>query len=1370
MATLVQDNSLGAIQGIAGRDTLSHLNVDKVVQSVTNATKRLSQISTNTNHSANKRQSHNRVGPWKLGRTLGRGSTGRVRLARNSETGQLAAVKILPKSNFRKVDARNKANMGPEYKHKLAYGIEREIIIMKLVSHPNIMGLYDVWENKNDLYLVLEYIEGGELFDYLIKRGQLAEAEAVGYFKQIIGGVSYLHQFNICHRDLKPENLLLDHNNNIKIADFGMAALEVQNKLLETSCGSPHYASPEIVSGKNYHGAPSDIWSCGIILFALLTGHLPFDDENIRKLLLKVQHGKYTMPKFLSPEAKDLISKILRVNPKERISIAEIARHPLFQKYPNQMPDVYRSFEATSLKDPVTKSDKEIDDEVLQSLSILFHNRDKTILVKRLMSNESGSEKLFYYLLREYRKAHKERNGILRNLDSNPPSENQKEEHHKSSLKGKDQTNDQTQQKPDNSIHREKNILSKSESAISKKSSKENRRQETRVFTDVTNTLPAFKASTSFNKRKIMMNKPLTGKSSVKSTKLLPLQKRSLKQNLEMKLKSNNNLKRSSVLFFAQQCDQLFDHTGEDIPTKSGDPIDKAEIEGKEKHSTRITHGDGDPRSDHSAPQSNSVKPSMPEKLNEPRDEINQNSKAQKEANNSHDETKKDPRRNVTEPPFLGSLDPKAAKLKVTARRNMTDLPSPSQSSKVPKTLEQNSKVLNQLGINVAPPKQFSSFSREVRTFNSRNLSHYLKGDQVTRADKPENLSIGKFNNLEKRELSSRTNYGATVKSHPPISKVPQLTELTKAKEPRQYKSSLLDDDNHGKGPENVSVKAGTVTEKKDFERLHKQQTAPLNSDKTSFIPNPRFSRLTFTGLFDSVSSDLDAGDDKNSVKKNLSLKRSKNIILNDLTGPDKQEKSSQKSFGSSATLKGLGLDYKDNSGKDNSDTQGHDTSPDRTATTNEEFTSVKLPSMFAESVLDKSMETDPPEVKDSHLLDTTLDLSRVTDVNHNRNVSEVTGVTDYSNFDTMDTQVAEIGQANKVLPGYVQTSGSSSEALNKLEGAVYGNSNASASSSEKKLKPKSNYAANQSATKDDEHHISEDVTTKATSNPRTNKNESSQYSNASLNGDKVEQSSDKVEQSFDKVEQSSDIPESPKENNEPSKDENIQQNDPDNNPANRSETVVRRPIGQKGRLTMREQNTETPVQKNPPPPERKKKQCILQRFGCISKRPAPKAPRKDLLGPGHVGDEKETQYKENNVEPSPWFLKFVRILMLKNNGSETTLHPNKVEILEKDMFFLDTYLSFSQVNRALVNTLELKKVEGSVSKVEINEEVGLIHGVIPAKFAGGRQLHFKIAIIGQQDSSTVQVSKTKGTTKEFKNLTKVVKYIIHREENSSKY
>lgn len=191
----------------------------------------------------------------------------------------------------------------------------------------------------------MEYVEGGELFDYLVSRGRLHADEALHYFQQIISGVDYCHRFNICHRDLKPENLLLDDERNIKIADFGMAALERGGKLLETSCGSPHYASPEIVAvrcclttlsasipytdelrlrfeqGLNYHGASSDIWSCGIILFALLTGRLPFDDENIRTLLAKVKAGKFTMPSELPTDAQDLIRRMLEVDPKLRITV-----------------------------------------------------------------------------------------------------------------------------------------------------------------------------------------------------------------------------------------------------------------------------------------------------------------------------------------------------------------------------------------------------------------------------------------------------------------------------------------------------------------------------------------------------------------------------------------------------------------------------------------------------------------------------------------------------------------------------------------------------------------------------------------------------------------------------------------------------------------------------------------------------------------------------------------------------------------------------------------------------------------------------------------------------------------------------------------
>ena len=189
----------------------------------------------------------------------------------------------------------------------------------------------------------MEYVPGGELFDYLVKRGRLPITEALHYFQQIIFAVDYCHRFNICHRDLKPENLLLDNNKNIKVADFGMAAWEAGEKMLETSCGSPHYASPEIVAvspctsisppvplpvvligiqGKAYHGSASDIWSCGIILFALLTGRLPFDDDNIRSLLQKVKVGVFEMPDEIQNPARDLLKRMLEKDPERRITVS----------------------------------------------------------------------------------------------------------------------------------------------------------------------------------------------------------------------------------------------------------------------------------------------------------------------------------------------------------------------------------------------------------------------------------------------------------------------------------------------------------------------------------------------------------------------------------------------------------------------------------------------------------------------------------------------------------------------------------------------------------------------------------------------------------------------------------------------------------------------------------------------------------------------------------------------------------------------------------------------------------------------------------------------------------------------------------------
>ena len=261
------------------------------------------------------------IGPWILGECVGKGASGRVKIARHRRTGQLAAVKILPLQPL--VNSRTSLATHLANSDKQRLGIDREITMMKLMNHPNIIRIYDVYEGDNELYLILEYVEGGELYDFLVNRKCLPPLEALAIFKQIVYGLNYAHTFSIIHRDLKPENILIHSINPplIKIADWGMAAFAPPSLQLETSCGSPHYASPEIIHGKKYEGNATDVWSCGVILYVLLTGRLPFEDENLRNLLSKVKSGKYDMPASIDPQARDLLARMLVVDVSQRMSV-----------------------------------------------------------------------------------------------------------------------------------------------------------------------------------------------------------------------------------------------------------------------------------------------------------------------------------------------------------------------------------------------------------------------------------------------------------------------------------------------------------------------------------------------------------------------------------------------------------------------------------------------------------------------------------------------------------------------------------------------------------------------------------------------------------------------------------------------------------------------------------------------------------------------------------------------------------------------------------------------------------------------------------------------------------------------------------------
>ncbi|KAF2704718.1 Pkinase-domain-containing protein [Pleomassaria siparia CBS 279.74] len=256
-----------------------------------------------------------RLGQYTIVKTLGEGSFGKVKLATHQVSGQKVALKII---NRKKLVTRDMAGR-----------IEREIQYLQLLRHPHIIKLYTVITTATEIIMVLEYA-GFELFDYIVNNGKLAEVEARKFFQQIVCAVEYCHRHKIVHRDLKPENLLLDGDKNVKIADFGLSNIMTDGNFLKTSCGSPNYAAPEVISGKLYAGPEVDVWSCGVILYVLLVGRLPFDDEYIPTLFKKIAAGNYSIPNYLSPGAVSLIKRMLMVNAVHRITIAEIRQDPWF--------------------------------------------------------------------------------------------------------------------------------------------------------------------------------------------------------------------------------------------------------------------------------------------------------------------------------------------------------------------------------------------------------------------------------------------------------------------------------------------------------------------------------------------------------------------------------------------------------------------------------------------------------------------------------------------------------------------------------------------------------------------------------------------------------------------------------------------------------------------------------------------------------------------------------------------------------------------------------------------------------------------------------------------------------------------------------
>lgn len=257
----------------------------------------------------------NKLDAYTIKETIGQGTFSKVKLGINKETNAKVAIKFLEKAKIVEKEDLERIN--------------REMKIIQQMSNLNIIQVYEMFQTPEYYLIIMEYCEGGELFDYIVEKQRLGEEEAAFFFYQLINGIEYIHSLGIVHRDLKPENLLLSASNVLKIIDFGLSNY-FNEELLSTPCGSPCYASPEMVSGNKYNGFFIDVWSSGIILYAMTCGYLPFEDEKNDLLFQKILQCKVYFPKHLSNKVKDLLCKIMNTNPQERITINEIKLHAFY--------------------------------------------------------------------------------------------------------------------------------------------------------------------------------------------------------------------------------------------------------------------------------------------------------------------------------------------------------------------------------------------------------------------------------------------------------------------------------------------------------------------------------------------------------------------------------------------------------------------------------------------------------------------------------------------------------------------------------------------------------------------------------------------------------------------------------------------------------------------------------------------------------------------------------------------------------------------------------------------------------------------------------------------------------------------------------
>lgn len=267
------------------------------------------------------------IGPYILQGSIGEGAFSLVKLCQDRHTHVYYACKIIPKSRLNTIHLETR--------------FEIEIRINQQLHHPGIVQMFDLLVDVNNYYVIMEFCPNGELFQYIVDRNRLKENEAQPILRQILETLKYLHSMGVSHRDLKPENVLIDQLGHIKISDFGLSRfVDVNNRnLVNTPCGSPCYASPECISGKPYNGYTTDVWSAGVILYAMLTGQLPWTKRNQTQLFAQIKRGEYSIPSYLSKDCKDIIKGLMTVDYEERLTIDQALEHPWLRNTPEQFHD-----------------------------------------------------------------------------------------------------------------------------------------------------------------------------------------------------------------------------------------------------------------------------------------------------------------------------------------------------------------------------------------------------------------------------------------------------------------------------------------------------------------------------------------------------------------------------------------------------------------------------------------------------------------------------------------------------------------------------------------------------------------------------------------------------------------------------------------------------------------------------------------------------------------------------------------------------------------------------------------------------------------------------------------------------------------------